>query len=525
MATVLAAATTAIGNNDNGGGGDARIGGAGVRAAAAIEGEEEAADYGRRRRCIAIGGGGAASSQCGGGGRAAAARLQAEEGCRRGEGEEETAACDIGTAAEEGHSSVGKGRRWGKEEEEEEQATIFRVPDNIRTTSADSFEPKIVSLGPYHHGKLRFRAFDERIKLSYANNFFRRIVGKDANLEQHYSEEISMTRVEFLEMMMLDCVFMAEFLLLQREIKNIHGAEMAEYYDMDPWKWATPLILNDILILENQVPLCLLNKVFLYRQFDGSFPLIQFYEDCFLQIHQNLSPTSTFTAYPNLILGLNRYEISGHLLHLFHSSLVAAPQEIHTVDLPYSFPNAEMLQAMRIQFANKTDGRNFLDITFDENKRSMEIPQLVINDDNISLLRNLVAFEQQCHWVRKYISTYVWFMDCLINTDNDVAVLRKHKIIVSRLRTDEEVAHIFNKLRRTDALIVDDHLYLAEVMNNVESYCRKRTNRIWALWNFSWLRQNYFKNRWVTIGVTAVVFFNLLTLVQTVYAILSYAKQ
>ncbi|XP_042470045.1 uncharacterized protein LOC122052540 [Zingiber officinale] len=175
-----------------------------------------------------------------------------------------------------------------------------------------------------------------------------------------------------------------------------------------------------------------------------------------------------------------------------------------------------MLQAMRIQFTNKTDCSSLLDITFDERKRSMGIPQLLIEDDNISLLQNLIAFEQQyCHGLGYCVSAYVWFMNCLINTDKDAAVLRKHKIIVSRLHSDEEVARIFNELRKTAATVVDfDHFYLAEVMINVDSYCRNSSNRLWALWNFSWLRQNYFKNRWVTIGVTAVVLFNLLTLVK-----------
>ncbi|XP_042465416.1 UPF0481 protein At3g47200-like isoform X1 [Zingiber officinale] len=393
-------------------------------------------------------------------------------------------------------------------------ATIFRVPENIRRTNLESFEPKMVSLGPYHRENQRFKATNERIKLPYATNFFRRLTtgGMDVNLVplmvkiiKHkesdlrcaYSEEIRMNSNDFVEMMMLDFAFMVEFLWEQA---GGNRTQMGEY----SWKWAAPSIINDMLVVENQFPLPPLLFLFyaytadLHRHDTFSTEFTKFLCHPFmLKIHHDLSPTSTsFT----LTSSARSFENSSHLLHLFHSSLVSVLREkaitrLDVVDLS-SFPSAEMLHAMRIQFANKTDGSSFLDITFDSSKRSMQIPQLVINDDNVSLLRNLIAFEQQCHWIYNYISTYVWFMDCLINTGKDVAVLRKHKIIVSRLYSDEEVAHIFNELRRTNAPVVDfDQFYLAEVINNVERYRKNKSTRLWALWNFSWLRQNYFKNR------------------------------
>ncbi|KAG6519132.1 UPF0481 protein At3g47200-like [Zingiber officinale] len=433
-------------------------------------------------------------------------------------------------------------RRASDKPKEGIQATIFRVPENIRRTNVDSFEPKMFSLGPYHHGKQLFQATDERIKLPCASNFFRgamigdlqRIVVQlkdwESDLRCAYSEQISMSSDEFVEMMLLDCAFMAEFLRERCEsIKIIKMQEGGPRIEMEEysWKWAAPSIINDMLVVENQFPLRPLLYLFEKCGWDDIINIGGTFYSLMQQIHRNLSPTWRFNL---RVRSDPLIDSSSHLLHLFHSSLIIVEpryreRRLHNTDLS-SFPSAEMLQAMRIQFTNKINCESFLDITFDASKRSMEIPQFLINDDNISLLRNLIAFEQQCRGVGYYISTYVWFMDCLINTDRDVAVLRKHNIIVSRLRSDEEVAHIFNQLRRTDAPVVDfDNFYLAEVMINVKSHCRNRTNILCALWNFSWLKQNYFKNRWVTIGVTAAVFFNLLTLVQTVYAVLSYAKQ
>ncbi|XP_074573902.1 UPF0481 protein At3g47200-like [Curcuma longa] len=464
------------------------------------------------------------------------------------------------------------------------QATIFRVPENIRRANIDSFEPKMVSLGPYHRENQRFLATDERIKLPCANNFFRRQPGlvmnfirkikdKESDLRCAYSENIKMNSDDFVKMMMLDFAFMFEFLWEQA---GGHRTQMEEYYSC---KWAAPSIINDMLVVENQFPFpTLLFLLYaytaeLYRHDTSLTKLAEFLcYDLMNKIHQNLSPTSTsslsltlnkihqylsptstlilnnilqnhsptssLTLDLTLNLSTRSFEKSGHLLHLFHSSLVSVlwakeisePVEKKIIDLKdvdlSSFPSAERLRAMRMRFVNKTNGSSFLDITFDKGKRSMEIPQLVINDDNIALIRNLIAFEQQCHGIYNCVSTYIWFMDCLINTGKDVAVLRQQKIIVSRLNSDEEVAHIFNELRRTNALVAEfNHLYLAKVMKDVQSYRRNKCNRLCALWNLSWLRQNYFKNRWVTIGVTAAIFFILLTLVQTAFAILSYLKQ
>ncbi|KAG6522062.1 putative UPF0481 protein At3g02645 [Zingiber officinale] len=269
------------------------------------------------------------------------------------------------------------------------QATIFRVPDNIRRTNADSFEPKMVSLGPYHHGKQRFRATDGRIKLPNATNFFKRTIRMDMEIvertverfkewEPHlrcvYSEQINMTSNEFVAMMMLDCTFVAEFLREQAAKWYGNGTQEKDYL----WKWAAPSIVHDMLVAENQFPLGPL--LYLFNQCtDDSLhhpPLTEFLcHDLMLQIHRNLSSPSTLASTSNV----SSFKANSHLLHLFHGWLVSQLQRkekhLDTVDLP-SFPSAEVLEAMRIQFTNKTDGSSFLDITFDESKRSMEIPQL-----------------------------------------------------------------------------------------------------------------------------------------------------
>ncbi|KAG6522057.1 UPF0481 protein At3g47200-like [Zingiber officinale] len=233
------------------------------------------------------------------------------------------------------------------------QATIFRVPENIRRTNADSFEPKMVSLGPYHHGKKRFRATDERIKLPNATNFFKRTNRMDVdfvqriverfkewepNLRCGYSEQISMTSNEFVAMMMLDCAFMAEF--LREHAAGCYVTQKEDYL----WKWAAPSIVNDMLVVENQLPLPPLLYLLNERTDDNRLLTKFLWHDIMLLIHRNLSPpwTSTSTSTSNVI-----FKENSHLLHLFHGWLVSQlrgkAKHLDTADLP-SFPSAEMLE-------------------------------------------------------------------------------------------------------------------------------------------------------------------------------------
>jgi len=46
------------------------------------------------------------------------------------------------------------------------KSSIFRVPDRLRRHNEKAFEPELVSIGPFHHGKEKLQAM-EKIKLWY----------------------------------------------------------------------------------------------------------------------------------------------------------------------------------------------------------------------------------------------------------------------------------------------------------------------------------------------------------------------
>ncbi|KAH0638553.1 hypothetical protein KY285_035139 [Solanum tuberosum] len=94
---------------------------------------------------------------------------------------------------------------------------IFRVPQSFINVNGRSYEPQIVSIGPYHRGKDNVKMIEEH-KWRFLGNLVKRTKEKGLNLEDYlkaiqpfemrarecYSEAIVLNRDEFVEMLVLD---------------------------------------------------------------------------------------------------------------------------------------------------------------------------------------------------------------------------------------------------------------------------------------------------------------------------------
>ncbi|KAB1214771.1 hypothetical protein CJ030_MR5G017514 [Morella rubra] len=158
----------------------------------------------------------------------------------------------------------------------------------------------------------------------------------------------------------------------------------------------------------------------------------------------------------------------------------------------------------------------FWDIKF--KKGTLEIPQLLIHDGTKSLLLNLIAFEL-CHPDRgNEITSYVFFMDNLINSEQDVAYLHSCGIIKHWLGSDAEVAKLFNGLCQ-EVIFDSSHSYLSSLSKDMNLYY----GRTWNTWRASF-KHKYFSNPWAFISFLAAVVLLLLTLLQTFYGVYGYYK-
>ncbi|URD97895.1 UPF0481 protein [Musa troglodytarum] len=109
-------------------------------------------------------------------------------------------------------------------------------------------------------------------------------------------------------------------------------------------------------------------------------------------------------------------------------------------------PSATQLKeaGVHIRKKKKKKAKSFMDITFRDGK--MEIPQLLVDDQTNTLLRNLIAFEQCCNEASRHVTSYVGLIDCIVDTTADVALLQQSKIIINGMGNGEEVATLFNRL-------------------------------------------------------------------------------
>ncbi|XP_026657743.2 UPF0481 protein At3g47200-like [Phoenix dactylifera] len=348
--------------------------------------------------------------------------------------------------------------------------------------------------------------------------------------------------------------------------EQLEGPTMAGLFTLS-------LVVYDMVKLENQIPFFVIQLVFDHLKAceDGQINLVDLALQLFKGIH--LEESKSFkTKSPG------EYH---HLLHLFYSSRIpsekpaestsapgeAAPSQGASTSAPTStsasgcipelmkgqwkklevdpsrgsptsapkwIPSATELDRAGVKFKRKEQADSFLNIKFQKRKMKitpllclwklclmlrsgrMEIPPLQIYDYSGPLFRNLTAFEQCYFDTEMYITIYALFMDCIVDQAEDVRLLHLKGILEHKLSNDQEVADLFNQLGSQIHYVWEKN-YLANQTEEV--------NRFYEVKSHKWLaalRRDYLSNPWATISVLAAAFLLLLTVVQTVFSVLSY---
>ncbi|KAJ8764450.1 hypothetical protein K2173_006190 [Erythroxylum novogranatense] len=329
-----------------------------------------------------------------------------------------------------------------------------------------------------------------------------------------YEGPIPLSSNEFVEMMVLDGCFVLE---LFRAVDE--GFEKLSYPTNDPIfgrLGSMSSILGDIIMLENQLPLFILDRL-LKLQLGCHFQkdvaeLVATIFDALM--HPTFLGQKAFE--PPIDAGLHCLEILWRIL-LGRSKPDPLSQNSDVADkgrhqVIYC---ATELKDSGIKFKEGKADR-FWDIKFENGV--LWIPRLEIDDGTKSFFLNLITFEQ-CHFgFDNYITSYVFFMDNLINSPMDVAHLHSCGIIEHWLGSDSEVADLFNRLGHEVVLDIDNN-YLSQLSADVNNY----HNRRWNTWKAT-LKHRYFNNPWAIISVIAAVVLLLLTFTQTFFGVYAYYR-
>ncbi|MBA0641792.1 hypothetical protein Goklo_026291 [Gossypium klotzschianum] len=347
-------------------------------------------------------------------------------------------------------------------------------------------EPQLASIGPYHYTNRNLPL--DKYKYSFLDRFISR-TGKDLrfyvqqmmSLEWHsrtcYSHNFSMSSPQFVEMMLLDGCFIMEVL---------HHFGVSE---QQPWvfpfePWQLPILVQDLLILDNQIPFFVLEMLFesLESQEGTPTPSLCTKALKFFDLAFPLSMDIACPLKPHHLLDL-----------LLHSIRPSSPSQMVAPNFVYSFlkkistrnqadtmrdqveqhppfyltKNAMELQASGIELRSTTAAR-FTNINF--NNGGLEIPSVTINDIFIAILNNCVAFEHCSETSSKDFTAYVSFMSKLIRHPSDAELLCSNGIISRFSHNDQKVVQSFHMLWINILDLDVQHSYLSKRLKELEWY-------------------------------------------------------
>uniref|UniRef100_A0A2N9GXW5 Uncharacterized protein n=1 Tax=Fagus sylvatica TaxID=28930 RepID=A0A2N9GXW5_FAGSY len=339
---------------------------------------------------------------------------------------------------------------------------IYRVPKKLREVNQEAYTPKLISIGPLHHGKYELCEM-EMMKLRYLRGFCYRtgkcqkdlssfIEENELKIRHCYAETFDISSEDFVKMVLLDSTFIIELFLRFAESDGLFrctaacgecdsdtsgedGCNAIGKYEQDRIS-SQPImkkhILQDLILLENQLPFFILDE--LHTQFSKS--------------EQNKCIS---------------------FLKLARKYLVP-PKEKTSID--------------------KKKVKHFTDLMrYVYRPSKPEVPCFEARGETEGLFRNLMALEQ-CHYpYEAYICDYFVLLDNLINTREDVEFLVEKGIIVNALGSHKAVAVMVNKL----GLEIDQEQKscYAKLTEDVNRYYKKRWNR-----NLGALRTIYFRDIW-----------------------------
>lgn len=422
--------------------------------------------------------------------------------------------------------------------------SVFKVPNFLKDSKKEAYVPKIVSLGPYHHRRAELSSmldhkgravcrmttrFNRTIKKNPTDVHFsvqakNEILKVEDEIRKGYEEKIDCDEENLAMMLSFDGCFILEVL------RTLGGdkfpvEDASKYYEpifeRNKIDYTGFDILNDILMLENQIPVIVLSKL-LQLELD-EVPIAELQKKLFeVLVKATRSKFYPFNYDMNNWLWPQPDEHVQHLLGLLHGLIVYANDKIDpngpveaAANLVKRIPRAVELRNAGIKF-ERSDG-GIKKIRFEAKRATICLPPINITDHTEVLFRNLVAFEVCKASKINFVTCYLSLMDELIDSDEDVAVLRRSNIVTNYLGSDAEVADLFNGLCK--GVTVSRVDVLGQVKQEVNDHYTSKF-KVW----FAELMKEHFSSPWRSLGLAAAIIVLLLTAVQALFSIFSVYK-
>ncbi|KAF8733011.1 hypothetical protein HU200_015368 [Digitaria exilis] len=532
--------------------------------------------------------------------------------------------------------------------------SVFNVPKPLQVHKPEAYTPQLIALGPYHHWRPELYEM-ERYKLAAARRAQRRLlsppglkldglVGTFKRLERrvraHYHRYLDFNGETLAWMMLVDGAFLLEFLQIYAVVANdgedagvVSGdgggkaaalrrvsSRMQHLVDFAGRKSAHNLILRDMLMLENQVPLFLLRRILepqcvstddagelLARMVTGlmkelcpfkmmvSFPAaidvgkhahlleVLYYllvprpaaeddhdddvvrgnhHDEGYDIEEQLvdagageedeeKPAAGGWEYvKQLLVAVGSMASGGRMRYVTKpiAFLVKAPWKMLTI-LPgisamkqpveaffmsgadgststhprdtngtgsYYLTRPPLIEEIMIPSVSEliNAGVNFSPtsgdlstIAFDAKTATFHLPMVTLDSNTEVVLRNLVAYEASAASGPLVLARYTELMNGIIDADDDVAALRRRGVVLNRMKSDGEVAKLWNGMTRSVRLT--KVAFMDRAIEEANRYYNSR----WRVKTKRFMRKYVFGS-WQVLTFLAAVLMLLLTTLQ-----------
>ncbi|KAH9667251.1 hypothetical protein KPL70_020962 [Citrus sinensis] len=371
------------------------------------------------------------------------------------------------------------------------------------SSDPDSYTPQEVAIGPYHYWR---QGLYEMITYKLVQR--KELVQAQRHIDGDHKFQYVVEQLKELELKIRACYL--KFLNFSKLSATTSSISMLRLLDYAGTKAAHNAILRDMVILENQIPLFVLRKKIKvqYSSLESADDILQ---AMLLGFCQELLPFQILKDIPKINVSER-----AHLLDFLYGTIVPkAEQKSEITEVAddqgedkqatqkyfeenksddegsYSsnsdmnkpplveeitIPSVTELYKSSVSFS-ATNG-NILTISFDTNTATLHLPSVSLDVNSKVILRNLVAYEASNASGTLVFTRYTELMNGIIDTEEDVKLLRRKGILLNRLKSDAEVADLWNGMSKSIKLTKVPHLN--KVIEDVNNYYNNRlTVRFW----------------------------------------------
>ncbi|VAH39557.1 unnamed protein product [Triticum turgidum subsp. durum] len=400
------------------------------------------------------------------------------------------------------------------------RAAISRVRAQLRRVDEDAFTPHSVLIGLYNHrkGVSQWTEVKEKAVVHLFHGQVDEVMRELKSLEgearrcyAHLPDPIlCWEHFSFSHMLLHDgCYLLLLFLSYKTEGPQYPETAAGGVSD-------GAVVRDTVFLVENQIPLLVLDKIHQLVTGDTDSSVLQ---NISVAVQELLQAQLYISKKPR-----PAPQQSSHLLHLVHHYFQPTNPPPET---------AENMARRTGRWRRATEYRCHGNVRFKPNdlvegKEStildvsyqggtLWIPRLQVNSNTWTILRNLMALEEQM--TRRPVTAYCVFLSQVAGTVEDVKLLVRAGIVQQFLSSEKQAAQDLANLLTGVELEVDnlDQNYLKPIWRDLDMRCNKWVNRFMGT-----CREQHCRNGLYTVAfvITAILF--ACGLLQAVFAVLSY---